>query len=134
MNEQTNRHAMIRCVRAKSSMGYPEVFHRFCGYLGGAEKIFRIFYCDESYALSSGSRLNFAPASKKFRVLGTESSICNRTQISGLWVGRSGGASCAHGICASLRSRLQPDFALAVARTVQPRKFVEKMPSRASIS
>jgi hypothetical protein len=72
---------MIRCVRAKSSMGYPEVFHRFCGYLGGAEKIFRIFYCDESYALSSGSRLNFAPASKKFRVLGTESSICNRTQI-----------------------------------------------------
>jgi hypothetical protein len=24
---------MIRCIRAMSSMGYPEVFHRFCGYL-----------------------------------------------------------------------------------------------------
>jgi hypothetical protein len=33
MNEQSNRRAMIRRVRAKSSLGYPEVFHRFCGYL-----------------------------------------------------------------------------------------------------
>jgi hypothetical protein len=75
MNEQTNRHAMIRCVRAKSSMGYPEVFHRFCGYLRGTEKFSEFFSCDESLALSSGSRLNFAPASKKVFELGAERSI-----------------------------------------------------------
>jgi hypothetical protein len=33
MNEQTNRRAMIRRMRAKSSLSYPEVVHRFCGYL-----------------------------------------------------------------------------------------------------
>jgi hypothetical protein len=75
MNEQTNRHAMIRCVRAKSSMGYPEVFHRFCGYLCDVEKIFEIFSCDESSTLSSGSRMNFAPASKKVFELGDERSL-----------------------------------------------------------
>jgi hypothetical protein len=41
MNEQFNRRAMIRRVRAKSSLCYPEVFHRFCGYLRDAGKIFR---------------------------------------------------------------------------------------------
>jgi hypothetical protein len=65
MNEQTNRHAMIRCVRAKSSMGYPEVFHRFCGYLWRAEKFCEFFSSDRSHALSSGERMNFAPLAKK---------------------------------------------------------------------
>jgi hypothetical protein len=34
---------MIRCARAKSSLGYPEVFHRFCGYLRRAENFFYFF-------------------------------------------------------------------------------------------
>jgi hypothetical protein len=67
MNEQSNRHAMIRCVRAKSSMGYPEVFHRFCGYLRGAANFSEIFSGAESRALSRSRRLNFHPPPKKFR-------------------------------------------------------------------
>jgi hypothetical protein len=39
---------MIRCVRAMSSMGYPEVFHRFCGYLSSREKLSRNFSRDPS--------------------------------------------------------------------------------------
>src|SRR4030095_14450105 len=64
MNEQTNRHAMIRCVRAKSSMGYPEVFHRFCGYLEAQKNFLKIFSGDESHALSRSRRLNFRRLSK----------------------------------------------------------------------
>ena len=41
MNEQLNRRAMIRRVRAKSSLGYPEVFHRFCGYLAARGNFFQ---------------------------------------------------------------------------------------------
>jgi hypothetical protein len=41
MNEQCNRRAMIRCMRAKSSLSYPEVFHRFCGYLTTHGNFFR---------------------------------------------------------------------------------------------
>jgi hypothetical protein len=29
---------MIRRIRAKSSLSYPEVVHRFCGYLGARKK------------------------------------------------------------------------------------------------
>jgi hypothetical protein len=32
---------MIRRVRAKSSLSYPEVFHRFCGYLVTHGNFFR---------------------------------------------------------------------------------------------
>jgi hypothetical protein len=32
---------MIRRVRAKSSLSYPEVFHRFCGYLMTRVNFFR---------------------------------------------------------------------------------------------
>ena len=41
MNEQFNRRAMIRRVRAKSSLCYPEVVHRFCGYLATRENFFQ---------------------------------------------------------------------------------------------
>jgi hypothetical protein len=56
---------MIRCVRAMSSMGYPEVFHRFCGYLRAAREDLKIFSCDRSLALSSGRRMNFRSLAKK---------------------------------------------------------------------
>jgi hypothetical protein len=56
---------MIRCVRAKSSLCYPEVFHRFCGYLRHVEKISSCFSDDAARALSSGWRMNFAPPPKK---------------------------------------------------------------------
>src|SRR6185436_6572069 len=65
MNEQTNRHAMIRCVRAMSSMGYPEVFHRFCGYLESQKKFLKFFSGAESQALSRSRRLNFRRLPKK---------------------------------------------------------------------
>jgi hypothetical protein len=65
MNEQTNRHAMIRCVRAMSSMGYPEVFHRFCGYLESQKKFLKFFSGGESQALSRSRRLNFRRLPKK---------------------------------------------------------------------
>jgi hypothetical protein len=65
MNEQSNRRAMIRRVRAKSSVCYPEVFHRFCGYLRGVEKFLEISSCAESHALSSSRRMNFGRLAKK---------------------------------------------------------------------
>jgi hypothetical protein len=97
---------MIRCVRAMSSMGYPEVFHRFCGYLCAAKNFQEIFRATHRYALSSGRRMNFGSLAKKF------------------W---SALRRC--------RDRhFSPTPQCAVARTVQPRNFAEKIPSRASIS
>jgi hypothetical protein len=63
---------MIRRVRAKSSLGYPEVFHRFCGYLCDARRRARNFFSAAARALSSGRRLNFRRSRKKFRERGDE--------------------------------------------------------------
>jgi hypothetical protein len=61
MNEQTNRRAMIRRMRAKSSLSYPEVFHRFCGYLRARARREFFFACAATRALSRGRRMNFPP-------------------------------------------------------------------------
>jgi hypothetical protein len=58
---------MIRRVRAKSSLSYPEVFHRFCGYLVDAWRHTEIFSGAAARALSSGRRMNFRARRKKFR-------------------------------------------------------------------
>ena len=47
MNEQFNRRAMIRRVRAKSSLCYPEVVHRFCGYLAVRENFLPLGTADK---------------------------------------------------------------------------------------
>jgi hypothetical protein len=66
---------MIRCARAKSSLCYPEVFHRFCGYLDAYEKFFSFLSDDAACTLSSGRRMNFAPPSKKVLERGAETGL-----------------------------------------------------------
>jgi hypothetical protein len=46
-------------------MGYPEVFHRFCGYLEPRKKFLKFFSGAGSHALSSGRPLNFCSPAKK---------------------------------------------------------------------
>jgi hypothetical protein len=62
MNEQSNRRAMIRRVRAMSSVCYPEVFHRFCGYLCPAP---RNFFSIDVRALSSRETTQLSRVGKK---------------------------------------------------------------------
>jgi hypothetical protein len=104
-------------------MGYPEVFHRFCGYLWAAKKFREIFSCDDSLALSSGRRMNFASLAKK-------SSAISRALL------RHCRAPPA--FPRTRKSIRLPTFAATtlapVARSVQLRNFAAKIPSRASIS
>ena len=65
MNEQFNPRAMIRRVFAKSSLCYPEVFHRFCGYLRDAREFFAATLRSRCQA---GRALNFRPRAKDFSV------------------------------------------------------------------
>ena len=82
---------MIRCVRAKSSMGYPEVFHRFCGYLEPRKFFLKIFSGNESRALSRSRRLNFRRLTKKLWSPPTTPVMCavgraSARLLSPLWV------------------------------------------------
>jgi beta-lactamase superfamily II metal-dependent hydrolase len=99
---------MIRCARAKSSLCYPEVFHRFCGYLDAYEKFFSFVSDDAACALSSGRRMNFTPPSKKVLERGAET-----------------------GLTIFVTRRLVG--ALVVAPADHSGKFAEKMPSQRRI-
>jgi hypothetical protein len=56
---------MIRCPRAKSSLCYPEVFHRFCGYLDANEKFFIVRLGRRSMPVVKRQTDELCPCAKK---------------------------------------------------------------------
>jgi hypothetical protein len=63
---------MIRRTCAKSSLSYPEVFHRFCGYLCDRARRARIFFGAAPCVLSSREIPELLRAAKKIRELPRE--------------------------------------------------------------